>query len=148
MGKAREVLRTQVLEAGQTENEMRTVKTCRYLRSIHPTRRCPAYGMKCGECGRKNHFSAVCRASGQATCTVEEQEDGQNNRVNMDHFIYNSIDKGSSIETKLNTSSFYNSINVTYKLDTGRNYNSILFHIYKTLFPKAANKGKRQIKDM
>ena len=33
-----------------------------------------------------------------------------------------------------------------YKLDTGRNYNSIPVHIYKTLFPKATNKGIRQPK--
>ena len=50
--KKEEDLRTQALEAGQTRNEMRTVKTCRYCGSIHPPRRCPAYGMMCGECGR------------------------------------------------------------------------------------------------
>ena len=102
--------------------------------------------MMCGECGRENHFSAVCRASRQATCRLEEQEDGQNNRVNTDHFICNSIGKRSNIETKLNTSSVYNSINVTYKLDTGRHNSIISFHIYKILFPKAANKGIRQTK--
>ena len=134
--KKEEDLRTQALEAGQTETEMRTVKTCRYCGFIHPPRRCPAYGTMCGDCDRENHFSAVCRASRQATCRIEEQEDEQNNRVNTDHFIYNSTDKRSSIETKLNTNSFYNSTKVTYKLDTGRNYNSIPFHIYKTLFPK------------
>ena len=34
--KKEEGLRTPVLEAGQTKNEMRTVKTCKYCRSIHP----------------------------------------------------------------------------------------------------------------
>ena len=61
--------------------------------------------------------------------------------VNTDHFIHNSSCIRSSIETKLNTSNFYNSINIMYKLDTGGNYNSIPVHICKTLFPKAANKG-------
>ena len=32
--KKEEALRTEVLEAGQTENETRTVKTCRYCGSI------------------------------------------------------------------------------------------------------------------
>ena len=30
-----------------------------------------------------------------------------------------------------------------YKLDTGKNNNSIPFHVFKILFPKAANKGIR-----
>ena len=72
--KKEEALRTQVLEAVQTENERRTVKTCRYCGSIHLPRRCPACIMMCGECGRENHFSAVCRASRQAVCRLEEQD--------------------------------------------------------------------------
>ena len=68
------------------------------------------------------------------------------NRGNTDHFIHNYSYIRSSIETKLNTSSFYNSIKVIYKLDTGRNYNSIPVHKNKTLFPKAVNKGIRQPK--
>ena len=51
--------------------------------------------------------------------------------------------KDQNIETKLNTSSFYNRINMIYKLDTGKNNNSIRFHIFRFLFPKAANKGIR-----
>ena len=66
--------------------------------------------------------------------------------MNTDHFICNYSYIRSSIETELNTCSFYNSINIIYKLDTGRNYNSIPVHIYKTLFPKAAYKGIRQPK--
>ena len=50
--------RTQMWEAGQTS-------TCRYCGSIYPPRRCPAFGMMCGECGRVNHLSAMCRAPRQ-----------------------------------------------------------------------------------
>ena len=35
-------------------------------RSIHPPQRCTVYGKKCGECGRMNHISAVCRDQRQA----------------------------------------------------------------------------------
>ena len=64
-------------------------------------------------------------------------------RVNTDYFIHNSTCIRLSIKTKLNTSSFYKSINAMYKLDTGKNNNSTSFHIYKILFPKAANKDIR-----
>ena len=122
---------------------MQKGSTCRYCGCIHLSQRCLEYGKMCGECGRENHFSAVCRAPRWAVYRLEEQENGQTNRVNTDHFIHNSSYIRSSIETKLNTSSFYNSINIMYKLDIGRNNNSIPFHIFKNLFPKAANKGIR-----
>ena len=60
--KQEEALRTQALEAGQTKYETRKGSTCRYCGYIHPPQRCPAYGKTCGECGRENHFRAVCRA--------------------------------------------------------------------------------------
>ena len=37
-------------EAGQTNAEMIRAGTCKYCGSSHPPRRCPAYGMICGEC--------------------------------------------------------------------------------------------------
>ena len=77
---------------------------------------------------------------------LEEQGNGQTNKVKTYQFIHNYSYIRSSIETKLNTSSLYNSINVIYKLDTGGNNNSVPFHIYKKLFPKFANKGIRQPK--
>ena len=144
--KQEEALRTQILEVEQTKKEMRKESTCRYCGYIHQPSRCPVYGKMYGGCGRENHFSAVCRAPGWAVNRLEEQENRQINGVNTDHFILNYSHIRSSIETKLNTSSFYNSTSVKYKLDTGRNNNSILFHIFKTLFPKAANKGIRQPK--
>ena len=141
--KQEKALRTQVLEAWQTKTEMRKGSTCSYCGYIHPPQRCPVYGKMCGECGRENHLSTVCRAPRQAAYRLEEQGNGQTNRVNTDHFIHNSSHIRSWIKTKLNTSSFYNNINVMYKLDTGRNNDSIPFHIFKILFPKAANKDIR-----
>ena len=67
---------------------------------------------------------------------LEEQDNGQNNKVKNNQFIPNYSYVRASIETKINTSSFYNSINVRYKLDIGRSNNSIPFHIYKKIFLK------------
>ena len=68
---------------------------------------------------------------------LEEQDNGQTNRVKNDQFIHNYSYVRASIETKINAISFYNSINVRYKLDTGRSNNSIPFHIYKNYFLKS-----------
>ena len=117
---------------------MRQVSPCRYCGSIHPPQRCPAYAKKHFECGRLNHISAVCRGPRQAGHKLEEHEDGQSNTVNTDHIILNG--KGSNIETKLKSSSFNCSINVSYELDTGSNSNRLPFYEFKILFPKSANK--------
>ena len=93
-----------------------------------------------------NHFRAVCRAPRRIASRLEEQDNGQTNKVKNDQFIHNYSYVRASIETKINTSSLYNSINVRYKLDTCRSNNSIPFHIYKKLFPKVANKCIRQPK--
>ena len=50
------------------------------------------------------------------------------------------------MEAKISTTSFYNSLNLRYKLDTGRTNNYILLHVYKKLFPKANNTYIRQPK--
>ena len=62
------------------------------------------------------------------------------------HFIHHYKYVKASIDTKIITTSFYNSINIRYKLDTGRSNNSIPFHLYKKLFPKVTNKYVRQPK--
>ena len=122
---------------------MRT-STCRYCGSSHPPRRCPAYGMMCGECSRVNHFSTMCRAPRRVTSKPEEQDNGQTNKVKNNQFIHNHSYVKASIETKINTTSFYNNIDVRYKLDTGRSNNHIPFHLYRKLFPKATYKYIRQ----
>ena len=138
-----EALRTQTAETEQTESKiMRPVSPCKYCRCIHPPR-CPAYSQMCGECGSENHFSAVCRGPRHTACRLEEQENGQSSRVNTDHFICNSICERSSIDTKLKMNSFYCNINIINKLEIGKNNNSLPLHIFKILFPKAANKGAR-----
>ena len=110
----------QIREAGQTDAEMKTTSTCRYCGSSHPPRGCPVYGAMCGECCRVNHFSTVCRAPRQVTFRWEEQDNGQINKVKSKHFVHNYKYVKTSIETKIITISFYNSINIRYKLDMGK----------------------------
>ena len=62
LAKQEEASMIQTRGAGQTNAEMMRTGTCRHCGSSHPPRRCPVYGMMCGECGQVNHFSAVCRA--------------------------------------------------------------------------------------
>ena len=62
LAKQEEASMIQIRGAGQTDAETMRMGTCKYCRSSHPPRKCPVYGIMCGECDWVNHFSAVCRA--------------------------------------------------------------------------------------
>lgn len=47
-----------------------TVRSCQYCGTHHKKGSCPAYGKKCGKCGKINHFSKVCKSK----ITVNEIE--------------------------------------------------------------------------
>ena len=50
LAKQEEASMVQIRGAGQTDAKMMRTGTCRYCGSSHPPRRCPVYGMMCGEC--------------------------------------------------------------------------------------------------
>ena len=66
--------------------------------------------------------------------------------MKSNHFSHNYKYRKTHIEAKASTTSFYNSLHLRYKLDTGRNNNYIPLHLYKKLFPKAVNTYIRQPK--
>ena len=76
----------------------------------------------------------------------EDQSNGHTNQVKTNHFNHNSKYRKTHIEAKVSTTSLYNSLNLRYKLDTGRNNNYIPLHLYKKLYPKASNTYLRQPK--
>ena len=139
LAKQEEASMIQIRRAWQTDAKMMRTGTCRYCGSSHPPRRCPAYGVMCGECSRVNHFTTVCRALRWRMSRWEEQSNGQTNQVKSNHFSHNYKSIKTCIETEISTTSFYNSIDIRFELDTGRSKNYIPFHVYKKLFPKVHN---------
>ena len=51
------LLRTTTTRA---ENRLQ-LGTCRFCSRRHEKGKCPAYGLQCRICGKRNHFAAVCR---------------------------------------------------------------------------------------
>ena len=76
----------------------------------------------------------------------EEQSNGQTNQVKSNHFSHSYKSINTCIDAEISTTSFYNSLNLRYKLDTCRNNNYIPLHLYKRLFPKVNNTYIRQPK--
>ena len=143
LAKQEEANMVQIRGVGQIDAETMRTSTCKYCGSSHPPR-CPAYGMMCGKCSQVNHFSTVCKAPIQRLSRKEEQSNGQINQVKSNHFSLNYQSRKTCIEAKVSTISFYNSIDIRFKLDTGQSKNYMPFHLYKRLFPKVNNTYIRQ----
>ena len=74
---------------------------CKFCGCSHGKRDCPAFGKECHKCGRKNHFSKMCRsqgsskseskrnsrkprqANGKCTCRVHEINECQNDMEDL-----------------------------------------------------------------
>ena len=39
---------------------------CRFCGHNHKKRDCPAFGKECNKCGRKNHFSKMCKSESES----------------------------------------------------------------------------------
>ena len=76
----------------------------------------------------------------------EEQSNGQTNQVKSNHFNHNYKYRKTCMKTKISTISFYNSIDIRFKLDTGKSKNYVPFHLYKRLFPKVDSMYMKQPK--
>ena len=98
-----------------------------------------------------NHYRAVCRSARNKTVHGKEQEmdeytegDSQIDMVNID-FINSNV-QSLGITAKLKTSSYQNSVNISYKTDTGRNSNILPFYIYKILSSKSTKSYYHELK--
>ena len=106
LAKQEEASMIQIRGAGQSDAKMRKTGTCRYCGSSHQLRRCPAYGVTCGECSQVNHFSTVCRAPRQRMSRQEEQSSGQINQVKSNHLSHNYQSRKTCRKAKVSTISF------------------------------------------
>jgi len=55
------------------KNKFKNLK-CKFCGYSHTTGKCPAFGKTCGNCGKKNHFQAVCRSATKKVDEVEKEE--------------------------------------------------------------------------
>lgn len=51
---------TQYTTFNQNKNNK---NNCKFCKGVHEYKKCPAFGKKCNNCGRLNHFSIACYSS-------------------------------------------------------------------------------------
>lgn len=113
-------------------------RRCRFCSYEHLPRSCPAYGKKCSNCNKLNHFASMCGAKSVRTISIDERDanvtiDSSNN---SDEFYINAILNPNQI-TKIKNSwketISINNILIEFKLDSGSDVNIISAKILKQI---------------
>ena len=119
----------------------------------HPQRQGLAYCRKCSGCRKSNPFRAVCmrlqrQRQGQMAlkeskavhdiqqdeelCTIEYQDNDRNvDLISIRHFNFDKVKSVIELSTRQKRTQ------ITYKIDTGSDYNLKLFKVLKIIFPKS-----------
>jgi hypothetical protein len=127
----------------ETQHFMNSKNKCKHCGTKHAYRNCPAYGVTCFNCNRKNHYSKVCTR--KRNSNVNELCDA------VDDLQVNSIEKDTSSNKKYKHNLMIDSVNnqktkdewranvtikdqnVSFKLDTGAQINVISIELLKQL---------------
>ena len=115
--------------------KLQMVNKCKYLRTGHPHQQCPAYGKKCGECGKCNHLKVVCRSSwgqqknwwtrktqnemyheGETSMEMQEEHDQSSHAARIKYI--NLSNNKSVLFTNLEPSTSQKQTKITYKIDS------------------------------
>lgn len=125
---------------------------CEYCGWEHAPQKCPAYGKRCKQCGKKNHFERVCRQK-QTQDRDKDDKAQQPRKINIveDSEQYEPEDAASITFSELrhngsNRTSIMAVINIRpdgvtkratllVKVDTGANGNILPFRCLQQMFP-------------
>ena len=134
----------------QTHAKVLINKSCSYCGSSHPPSQCLAYGKKCADCGKINHFREVHRSRRNTAVHNKEQVPDQCNieedhidTVNINSFIFNGKWLAKTANLKMSSSQV--SITIPYKVDTGSDVNIMPLH--KKIFTRSAKEQFAAIKN-
>lgn len=94
-------------------------KPCHRCNKFHPMNQCPAWGKKCSNCGKMNHFAQVCK--NQSINFIQNQ----NETFEVESLFIGNIYLSQQNEDWCETIQIDNQYKVNVKLDTGAHRNVI-----------------------
>ena len=104
--------------------------SCRNCGKSHAPRQCPAYGKKCFNCDKSNHFTKVCRAKKK----IYAIEQDKTHMVKDEPLFIGAVN---SNKTKQNKEGFktlrIQQQEITFKIDTGSQANILPYSMFKKL---------------
>ena len=98
---------------------------CSYCGKKHQPRKCPAFGSICHNCGKRNHFMSVCRATKHVKMVTEEKCDENFFVAGISHESENVKEWKSIIEVQ--------GRKITFTLDTGAQANILPLSLFRRL---------------
>ena len=110
---------------------------CNNCGSQHPRKQCPAYGKRCRQCGKLNHFAKHCRSPRRKVEAVERDKESSN----PDALFVGAIENAN--KTELTTDECHTTLqveghSVKFKVDTGSQVNILLLNVYRKLSTKSS----------
>ncbi|CAK8680978.1 unnamed protein product [Clavelina lepadiformis] len=120
---------------------------CRYCGTQHEPRQCPAFSKICRNCGKRNHFAAVCRSQPRQVHDIDTQsQELQSDAVEVLHVgSINSVSyhRQTKMRADLHVQNDLSKVySVTFKLDTGAYANILPYKVYKKLNQSSLKKTK------
>ncbi|GFQ71511.1 retrovirus-related Pol polyprotein from transposon 17.6 [Trichonephila clavata] len=116
----------------QSKNNQKTEVNCKQCGKIHEKKKCPAYGTKCRNCDRRNHWAKTCRTqrNKQKNVAARRVNAIEENCENSETIYIEELKSVNELDTKETNCVWYEKIYVNknpvmFKLDTGSQVNVI-----------------------
>ena len=111
--------------------------------SQHPRKQCPAYGKRCRQCGKLNHFAKHCRSRRRKVEAVERDKESSSPNALFAGAIENAN------KTEFTTDECHTTLQVEghsakFKVDTGSQVNILPLNVYRKLNTKSSLTKPRQ----
>ena len=94
--------------------------SCRNCGKRHPPKQCPAYGRKCNNCGKLNHYAKLCRSGAKQPGTVDELTESCHEEFRIETVSLPGNNRGD-----IRTHFTVNDTTLEVKIDTGAKVNVI-----------------------
>lgn len=115
-------------KTSDSDNKSGNKINCKFCKSVHEYRKCPAFGKKCNNCSRLNHFSVACSAR-----KIREINDRRSSSSSDDEININLLSSSNMLRKKIR---WYEKVRVNdciieFKLDTGADMNVLPYRMLK-----------------
>ena len=123
-----------------TRKEETSMYNCRKCGYKHEKRKCPAYGKKCNNCQRSNHFAKMCKR--QKIYAVGENYESSDTDTEYDQYFVQSVECTSDKEKDWKIVVEICGKKLEMKLDTGAQVNVLPYKIYNRLSRNILKKSR------
>ncbi|XP_031327272.1 uncharacterized protein LOC116158601 isoform X1 [Photinus pyralis] len=145
--------------SGSSENGHNDNYQCKKCGKTHAIRACPAYGLKCNQCGRFNHFKVGCKQAratqvgrwrkadkkGVNELDFNNERDEPEQAWFTNELTVRSIKSGALSKSWTHAIMLDNRLSVDFKIDTGADINVLPYNYYKTYFSRFSLKETNSV---